>query len=643
MCGICGTVGFVDPALLESMTDIIAHRGPDDAGVFVSPEARVGFGNCRLSIIDLSPAGHMPMTNAEGTLCITYNGEIYNFPQLRAELEQLGYSFASHSDTEVILHGYAAWGLDVLKRLNGMFAFALLDRRAAAPVVLLARDRFGIKPLYYTIQGQRLLFGSEIKSILVSPDVPRRMNARALHRYLAFGWVTGPETMFEGISKLMPAEYMLWQDSRATRQTYWNMEFSPDSRATEKELIHELQAVLTRAVERHLLSDVPLGVFLSGGLDSSAILALMTQITRAPVTAYTIAYRPEDGRLEQSMDDAAYARLVAGEFHADYNEIVAAPDMVELLPKLTWHMDEPVADPAAIATYLISQAARPRLKVLLSGQGGDELFAGYRVHRNHMFAEWMRFIPSALRDGPARGAVGLLPALKDRIPGVHPGLVMAAHRYTSKLLDGAALSPEERYIFYRSYYTDAQQLEFYAPALREQLGGYHAGERHLEYFHEAGGDDFLNRVLYVDAKTFLPELNLTYSDKMSSAASVEARTPFLDVELVEFMTRVPPALKLKGVTGKYILKKAMEGILPRSVIYRRKAGFGAPIRAWLRGDLRPLVDDCLSPEFLHARGLFEPAQVRALVEQDRAGVEDNSYRVWALLCLELWQRTFLDG
>src|SRR5581483_4796964 len=321
MCGICGTVGFVDRALLGRMTRIIAHRGPDDAGVYVNEQARAGLGNRRLSIIDLSPAGHMPMSNEDGRVWITYNGEVYNFRELRRLLESRGHQFRSNTDTEVLIHGYEEWGVDLLPKLNGMFAFGLLDLRKSVsrPTVLLARDRLGIKPLYYAQIGDKLVFGSEIKSLLLCNDVPRRMNMEALHKYLAFRWVPGPETMFDEILKLSPGHYLWWENGTLAIQSYWDLVFQVDRESREPELVEELGTVLRRAVARHLISDVPLGVFLSGGLDSTTILALASETGSEPIKAYTVAYRPEDGRLEQSDEDALYARRVAAHFGAEYH------------------------------------------------------------------------------------------------------------------------------------------------------------------------------------------------------------------------------------------------------------------------------------------------------------------------------------
>lgn len=629
------------------MVNIIRHRGPDDSGVHVSTKHHIGLGNCRLSIIDLSPAGHMPMSNEDGSIWITQNGEIYNFPELRHELEQRGHKFRSKSDTEVLIHGYEEWGTDLLSRLNGMFAFALLDLRDSShrsgPRLLLARDRFGVKPLYYFSHGSRMIFASEIKAILLADEVQPVLDFEALHRYLTYLWVPGPRTMFAGIEQVPPGHYLCWDEGTFEIAPYWQLSFCIDEEMHEKTAAEELRAILQRAVDRHLISDVPVGVFLSGGLDSSSILALSSKNNGGKRKAFTIAYRPEDAQLEQSADDAKYARRVARYFDAEYHEIELVPDIVELLPKVVWHLDTPVADPAAIATYLICQAAQPELKVLLSGQGADEVFAGYRVHMAHRVAQYFQHIPTPLRRWPVDSILRSLQLLKNHVPGMHPGLVLAAHRFLRKLRDNAALPAEERYILSRSYSTQTDLYELYTPELRRSLDSSNVATEYHAYFEDVSEQDFVNRMLYVDAKTFLPDLNLAYCDKLSSAASVEVRVPFLDNEIVDFASRIPPGFKLKRLTGKYLMRMAMSEVVPREVLRRRKAGFGAPIRRWQRHNLRTMIDDLLSTTTVRNRGLFDPLAVRQLVEEDRKGIRDNSYKIWALLTLEVWQRSFLDS
>jgi asparagine synthase (glutamine-hydrolysing) len=523
-----------------------------------------------------------------------------------------------------------------------MFSLALLDRRERPAKLVLARDRFGIKPLYYATFGKRFIFASEIKSILSLSEVSREVDLMSLHRYLAFLWVPGPETMLKGIHKLLPGHYLIWREGGCNIRSYWDIRFDPRESVGEEQLADELRAVFQRAVKRHMISDVPLGVFLSGGLDSSAITAAAAQISSGPVNTYTIAYRAEDSILEQSDEDASVARVVSAHFGTQHHEILVTPQVADLLPEVVWHMDEPVADPAAISTLLICRAARPKVKVLLSGQGGDEVFAGYTVHLAHRVAGLLRTIPRPLRSVAAKFLLRFLLSAKGRVPGIGPGMILALHRNLHKIFDCVDLPPESRYVSLRSYYTDSQELVMYTPELRATLLDAIAGERHLSYFARANDKSFVNRMLYVDLKTFLPELNLTYSDKLSSAASVEVRVPFLDNEVVEYMARVPANLKLRGTTRKYLLRQAMKGVLPPQVIQRRKAGFGAPVRTWIRRELRTMVDDLLSESTTRNRGYLDPAAVRSMIARNRDGVEDNTLRIWALLTFELWHRTFID-
>ena len=404
-----------------------------------------------------------------------------------------------------------------------------------------------------------------------------------------------------------------------------------------------LREILESTIARQLVADVPVGVFLSGGLDSTAITALTACAADDPPKCFTISFRAADSILEQSSDDAGFARLAADCYGAELREIEVSPKIVDLLPKVVMHQDEPIADPAAIATYLICKAARDDVTVLLNGQGADEVFAGYRVHGMPFVAERLRGLPPAARTHVAERLVAALPGASAHVPGVSPGFVLAVHRYLDKMLSGVDLPLEERYVGYRSYYRDDELRSLYTPDVREALRDGVAGSEHLDYFAEVPDADPLNRILYVDWKTFLPELNLAYCDKMSMAASIETRVPYLDNEVVDFMLTVPPELKLHGLTSKYVLREAVKDIVPRSILKRRKAAFGAPIRTWLRRDLLEMVDDLLSSERIRRRGFFEPAAIRRLIEDDRAGRVDNTYRIWALLTLEIWQQTFMDS
>jgi asparagine synthase (glutamine-hydrolysing) len=625
------------------MNTAMAHRGPDDHGVYTSPDGLASLGNRRLAIIDLSAAGHMPMANEDASVVISYNGEIYNFVELREELLAQGYRFKSNSDTEVVLRLYERDGEAAFARLNGMFAAAIWDVREQK--LVLARDQMGIKPVYYHQSGNRLLFASEIKCLLESDLVTVTVDPAALHYFLTFLWVPGPKTLFRGIFKLMPGELLVWKGGRVTRRYFADIPLDqPISSATERELVSELRSVLRNAVRRQMVSDVPVGVFLSGGLDSTAILALASEATGKPVNAYTIAYRQEDARLEQSADDRFYARRAAKHFSANYHEIEVQPDVTDLLAKVVWHLDEPVADPAAITSLLICQAARPEVTVLLSGQGGDEVFAGYRVHLMDRLARQAALVPGPLRRHGLMPALAMLPRIKDHLPGISPGKALAVHRYADKLLRGVDLPRDERYVFYRSYYQHRQLMTLYADEMRASVADSDPALTHLAYMNatRASGRDFLDRVLYLDAKTFLTELNLTYSDKTSMAASVEVRVPLLDQEVVSLMYRVPPNMKIRGATTKYLFRKAMRGIVPDEIIDRGKAGFGAPIRSWLRGELRPMIDDMLSDASLRTRGIFNPAAIRRMVDENNNATHDHTYKIWAFVTLEMWMRTFAD-
>ena len=601
--------------------------------------AAVGLGNRRLAILDLSPNGHMPMRSALTGATITYNGEVYNYRELRRELVVRGHTFTSDTDTEVVLRGYEEWGRGVLKRLNGIFALAIWDPRTAE--LTLARDRFGVKPLYYTTDDGALAFASEVKSLIAGGYRPDGLDPVALHRYLAYLWVPAPRTLFPGVVKLEPASFLVWRADGLAREEYWRPDFAPQRGASPGDLAAELRELLLEVVGRQLRSDVPLGLFLSGGLDSTALLALATCASTSAPRCYTIAFRSEDSALEQSADDARFAALAAQSYGADLECIEVAPDIVDLLPRAVWHLDEPIADPAAIATLLISEAARPTSTVLLSGQGADEVFAGYRVYQMQRWAQLLANLPAGVSARAVPWALDRVRPRAGSVPGVHEGFVLAVDRYVRKLAAGVSLPPDERWAFYRAYYGDAELLDLYGPRLRAELAHERAWSEHVDYVRDAPADDYLDKTLYADWKTFLPELNLAYCDKLSMAASVETRVPYIDNEIVDFMCRVPPELKLHGTTSKYLLREAVKDLVPAQILRRRKAGFGAPIRTWLRRDLREMVDDLLSPERIEARGYFDAAAVRRMIEDDRRGLTDNTFRIWALLTLEVWHQTFL--
>ena len=645
MCGISGLVNWGDRETLVRMNHVQSHRGPDDHGVWerkFSDGSYVGLGNRRLAILDLSPAGHMPMGNDDGTVWITHNGEIYNFAELRRELEFKGHCFHSATDTEVILRLYEQEGPDCVQRLNGMFAFAICDLRSGSPVVFLARDHFGIKPLYYVQAGERLAFASEIKALLQVPGFEPAIDYRALHQYLTFLWVPDPQTMFRGVYKLPAGHSAIWRQGQFEPKQYWELQFPPEGASfprSEDELAVEIRERLRQSVNAQLVSDVPVGAFLSAGLDSSSIVALMALNSTRPLRTYTITY-PQGYRVgESALDDPVVAARFAKQMECEHHEIVVEPQVTELLPKLIWHMDEPTADPAIIAAHCVCKEASKSATVLLSGVGGDELFAGYRKYSAYYLAQAYKHLPGRVRE--------VIEATVLRLPGFRGNRVKGAIRLAKKMVRSAKLSPVDAFIRNCTYLDDAQKSGVYSLALAAELADLDPALSHRSAFEKAPAADFLNQMLYVDTKLFMSSLNLAYNDKMSMASSVEVRVPYLDREFVEFAAwNVPPSLKLKrGVrhTTKHIFRKAMADLLPAEILHQPKAGFGAPIDYWLANDLREMVDDLCSVSQIKQRGLFRPEVVRKFVEQHRRGEQDWSMQIWQFLTLELWMQAFLDS
>ena len=635
MCGILGWIrpGPIDRPLFEAALDRMSHRGPDDRGSWYAPVdgngGELALGHRRLSILDLSPRGHQPMTSHDNQRTMTYNGEVFNFHDVRRELEGQGYRFNSDSDTEVMLEAWLEWGPECLHRFNGMFAFGMWDE--AAKALHLVRDRVGVKPLYWTEGAWGLAFASEVKSLLAIPGVPRRLNERRLAHFLNFLWVPGPETLFEGIYKLEPGHRLVRQYGRTEILRWWDVPAAEDHAKSESAWIEELRALMDDSVRLRLVSDVPVGAFLSGGVDSSAILAAMRRHTKGKLIAYAVGFRGQDQRYEFAPDDLTYARMVAGQTpELDYHEIIVEPNVAELLPKIVWHMDEPVADAAAISTYLICRASREKATVMLSGVGAEEVFGGYRRHYAVQLAEEYLRWPGLLRRG--------VKTLSDALPGSAPGPGLALRRNLQKFTASAELPYAHRYFGYCGYYTSAELRAVVAPHLPTE----DVLIEHEHHLAEAGARDPLNRLLYVDLKTFLPCLNLTYSDKASMAASTEVRVPVLDYRIVELAATMPPDLKVRGSRSKWVFKQAVAPWVPEAVVNRPKTGFGGPTRSWVKNDLREMVDDLLSESTLKKRGLLNPAEVRRLIDEDRSGRRDHAYRIWTFMTLELWMRTFID-
>ena len=639
MCGIAGLISLEPAARIGAMLQTIEHRGRDDEGVWTSPAIgdegrRVCFGHRRLSIIDTSSAGHQPMLSHDGRFVLILNGEIYNYRELREQLAAKGHSFRTQSDTEVLLAAWAEWGEDCLLRLNGMFAFALWDNNERA--LFLARDRVGIKPLYYSNAGGSFIFASEIKSILASGLVKAELDNESLHQFLTFLWAPDPNTLFRGIKTVPPGHMVTLRGDELTVRQWWDISFDPiEEGRSEAWWQEQVLETLDRVVKLEMVADVPLGSFLSGGIDSSSIVAMMKHHSNGRrIGTYTIGIEAEDLRYDIIPDDVEWARRVNQQLDTDYHEIMLKPEVAELLPKLVYHMDEPAID-MAIPSYLVSSAARETLRVMLSGMGGDEVFAGYPRQMAMKVAGAIDPLPDLLRRP-------LMKTIAHLLPGGLPGKLTAPLRNAKKFARSAALGFEARYLGFQTYFNDEAKTRLYSDELRDATSGMDAYSAHRRYFARVKNAAPLNQMLYVDLKTFLPCLNLMTTDKTSMAANLEVRVPFLNQEMLELAARMPPDLKLRGLKRKYILKRAMEKVLPREIVWRKKAGFGAPIRSWLRGPLQPMVDELLSAETIKRRGLFRPEEVRRVIDTNLSGREDYNLQVFQLLNLELWQRAFID-
>lgn len=633
MCGING-IAFaknsgrrIDPALLEQMRDVIQHRGPDDKGIIYS--ASVGLAHRRLSIVDVA-AGHQPMTNEDGSLHITYNGEIYNHADFRSSLEARGHIYKTHCDTETILHLYEEYGEACVHHLRGMFAFAIWDRRKHQ--VFIARDRLGVKPLYYvhTDDGS-LYFGSEIKTLIEAGAVKPQINFSALPDYLANHSTSGDETLFEGVKRLLPGHTLLWSDGKIRIDRYWDVSFAKpaDDRRNEEDYIAEWRDLFETSVRLRLMADVPLGMFLSGGIDSSAIAAVMSRMVNEPIKTFSVAFA------EREANELEYARLVARTFKTDHHEVVVSPeDFFNVLPKLVWHEDEPLAHPSSVALYFVSRLAAEQVKVVLTGEGSDELLAGYGKYQRTVLnlafgARYQSVTTSGIRKAIQSG-IAVMPS---------------SSRLKQKLSRSfLSLQPDIESIYFDNFavFPRSMQSQLLTQEAREQIGNCdpYIGVRDL--LSQTDASSLLDRLLYADIKTYLHEL-LMKQDQMSMATSVESRVPFLDHKLVEFTSSLPERLKLRGGTTKYILRKSMKGILPERILSRPKMGFPVPIGSWFRGAYAGVVDEYILSDRASARGIFNADFVKGLVKRHQLGGENHSERLWALVNFEMWMRQFFDG
>jgi len=625
MCGIVGHVGATSPGLLPAMLGLLKHRGPDDSGIRV--EGDVGLGMTRLAIIDLV-TGRQPMSDAGGRYWIVFNGEIYNFRQLRAELMTAGRRFRTRSDTEVILHAYAVHGEACVERLAGMFAFAIWDD--AERRLFLARDRLGKKPLYYWHRDRLFLFASEPKALLCHPAVARSVDWSALHHYLAFGYTPATRSIFDSIRKLPPAHTATVVEGRLTQRRYWQPPAgapSPGTRAGREESAAAVRAGLREAVRLRLESDVPLGVFLSGGIDSSAVVASMREVTSGRIATFSVGF----GRAAPTYDELPYARLVARRFATDHHEEILEPDVRAILPDIVRAFDEPFGDSSAIPTFVVAQATARHVKVALSGIGGDETFGGYPRYLGLRVAALHDKLPRWLRHASR--------SLAGRLPDSASSRNWAdwARRFTAE----PDATPGDRYIGWTRFFGDAQLATLATPALAAHLGP--AVDEHQQSAFASGRPgDPVDGAFRVDLAAYLPDDLLAMADRMSMAHSLEVRAPFCDHRIIEESLRLSSSAKMPGGRLKGPLKAAFAGVLPREVLAHRKHGFMIPLGDWLRRDLRPTLDDLLAPDCVRARGLFDADAVEALKQEHLSGARTHADRLWTLMMLELWAREYLD-
>lgn len=622
MCGLCGIFEFeqrreIPREYLRRMTQTIAHRGPDDEGFYT--DAGIGLGFRRLSIIDVA-GGHQPIPNEDRSMWVMLNGEIYNYAELHTDLVSRGHRFSTHSDTETIVHLYEEYGEECFARLRGMFAIALWDSRDRQ--LLLARDRVGKKPLYYAADAKRILFGSELKCLLADGSLPRDINLQALCDYFSFGYIPAPKTIYRVAEKLLPGHYLVASERGLRIERYWDISFGHLQNRSEEEWCELLRHRICDATQIRLMSEVPLGAFLSGGIDSSAVVAMMAKATNRPVTTCSIGFG------EPEYDETDFARKIAGQFHTEHHEHVVRPQALDVLDKLVWHYDEPFADSSAIPTYYVSRVARQHVSVALGGDGGDESFAGYRrYYFDHFENQLRRIAPAGLR----RSVFGPLGEL-------YPALAWAPRFLRAKAtFQSLARSPIEGYFNSVSIFRPGEKSSLFTPEFRKALGGYDSIEVLRYHYDRAGTNDLLSRIQYVDIKTYLPDDILTKVDRASMAVSLEVRAPLLDHKLMEMAASIPSSLKLAGNSGKYIFKKAMAPVLNSEILNRKKQGFAVPLDRWFRQELRDVARDAL---FSANDGILNPAFLKTIWEQHQRSHYNRSAHLWSVLMFRKWGQVF---
>jgi len=641
MCGIAGIATTngrpVQRNVLESMTTAMAHRGPDHSGIIIiqnskskiqNPNGHVGLGHRRLSIIDLSENGHQPMTNEDETIWVTYNGEIYNFKDLKRDLAARGHIFSSNSDTEVIIHGYEQYGEEIFNKFNGMFAIGLWDERNQT--LFLVRDRYGQKPLFYWYASDNIVFASELKALMKHSDFRKEIDVYSLSRYLAYEYVPAPHTIFKGVKKLPPGHYLKWKDGEVTLSSYWKIRFDDKDQNADlpaKEIEKQFLELLKESIQRRLISDVPLGVFLSGGIDSSSIVALMSELVPADqIKTFTIGFE------EKSFDESTYARDVAQLFGTNHHEQMLTPaKMIAILPEIWNFLDEPFADASIVPTYLLSKFTREFVTVALGGDGGDELFAGYDPFLAHLATRYYEKVPKFVHNYIVKPAVERLPVSTNN---------MSFDFKLKQFMKGIPFSPAVRNQVWLGSFLTEEQKDIFSPDVIYTLNGFDPYEDIDKVCQGMKFRDATEEIIFLYSHFYLADDILPKVDRASMATSLEVRAPYLDVELAEYVNSLPSKMKLNGLTRKYLLKKSMEKKLPKDIIYRKKKGFGIPLAKWFKNELKQTLLDVFSPARLKQEGLFNAETVQTLLNDHFSGKKDNRKQIWTLFMFEMWKERF---
>ncbi len=636
MCGICGIIDFggkpIQEDIIRQMCQTMIHRGPDDEGIYINHQSAVtsqqlkpsvGLGHRRLSIIDLSSAGHQPMCNEDRNVWIVLNGEIYNYEELSEDLRARGHKFKSNTDTEVVIHLYEEYGEDCVKQLRGMFAFAIWDEKKQT--LIIARDRPGKKPLLYYHKDNLFCFASEFSSLLASGLIDEEINPKAIHYYLTFGYIPSPMTIYKDVYKLSPAHLLILRNGQVDIKQYWSLDYTRKIEISEEDAANEVLRLLKEAVKIRLHSDVPLGAFLSGGIDSSTVVALMSQLTDKKVKTFSIGFD------ERDYNELKFAKKVASAFDTEHHEFVVRPKALELLPLLVEHYGEPYADSSAIPTYYVSRQTKQHVTVALNGDGGDEVFAGYERYQAVLLSEMYQKIPAILRNPLFQTIGNLIPdssGQKDRLKRI------------KRFIEGAHLPLSKRYLQWIGIFTEKARNDMYTDEFLRKVSDSDPLRIISKTLNSSNGLSILDRLLHADTMTYLPDDLLVKVDITSMANSLECRSPFLDHYLMEFAASLPAEYKLRRFIKKYILKKAVENIIPKDNIYRRKMGFAVPVGRWFRGELKGLLQETLLSRDSLKRGFIKPDKIKNLVYQHISGQRNWGYQLWTLLMLELWHQRF---